>query len=158
MRAGDQAAQPRSQHDREARVEKMAAASAFDSQFADLMGFSPFCWQKRLFQRFLDGDAPDGLDLPTGLGKTSVMAVWYLALKAGAKLPRRLVYAVDRRAVVHDRVSRDGVVVVAGWRNSHIRELGIDPAQLIRIATIDPPFTFCEQLREPRTKPTSEHT
>src|SRR3546814_5714798 len=28
------------------------------------------------------------------------MAIWYLALKAGAPLPRRLVYVVDRRAVV----------------------------------------------------------
>jgi CRISPR-associated endonuclease/helicase Cas3 len=38
--------------------------------------------------------------LPTGLGKTSVMAIWLIARAHGAKLPRRLVYVVDRRAVV----------------------------------------------------------
>lgn len=100
----------------------MAAAAAFDSQFADLTGFSPFCWQKRLFQRFLDGDAPDGLDLPTGLGKTSVMAVWYLALKAGAKLPRRLVYVVDRRAVV-DQATTEAEKIKAKHANLCISTL-----------------------------------
>ena len=40
------------------------------------------------------------LDIPTGLGKTAVIAVWLLARAAGASIPRRLVYIVDRRAVV----------------------------------------------------------
>lgn len=65
------------------------------------MGFAPFRWQERLFSRFLEkDDLPSTVDLPTGLGKTSVMAIWYLARQAGANLPRRLVYVVDRRAVV----------------------------------------------------------
>jgi len=46
------------------------------------------------------GDVPGALDLPTGLGKTSVMAVWLLASAVNLALPRRLVYVVDRRAVV----------------------------------------------------------
>ena len=33
---------------------------------------------------FAKGQIPSALDIPTGLGKTSVMAIWYLALKAGA--------------------------------------------------------------------------
>lgn len=72
----------------------------FRDQFAALTGFSPMRWQQRLFRRFLDGDLPSAVDLPTGLGKTAVMAIWHLALDAGADLPRRLVYVVDRRAVV----------------------------------------------------------
>ncbi|MGH9204865.1 MAG: DEAD/DEAH box helicase family protein, partial [Vicinamibacterales bacterium] len=40
------------------------------------------------------------LDIPTGLGKTATMAVWLVARALGASLPRRLVYVVDRRAVV----------------------------------------------------------
>lgn len=72
----------------------------FRDQFAALTGFSPMRWQERLFRRFLDGDLPSAVDLPTGLGKTAVMAIWHLALDAGADLPRRLVYVVDRRAVV----------------------------------------------------------
>lgn len=62
-------------------------------------------WQHRLFDRFLGGKIPAALDLPTGLGKTSIMAIWLLAracAEEGAKkaIPRRLVYIVDRRAVV----------------------------------------------------------
>src|SRR5207302_7368236 len=37
---------------------------------------------------------------PTGLGKTTIMALWLAALALGARLPRRLVYIVDRRTVV----------------------------------------------------------
>ncbi|HEY3911695.1 MAG TPA: DEAD/DEAH box helicase family protein [Stellaceae bacterium] len=53
----------------------------------------------------MDGKIPAALDLPTGLGKTSVMAIWLIALAeqaaAGAvRLPWRLVYVVDRRTVV----------------------------------------------------------
>jgi CRISPR-associated endonuclease/helicase Cas3 len=61
---------------------------------------APFPWQNCLLERFLTGDLPDALDIPTGLGKTSVMAIWLVARALGAKVPRRLVYVVDRRAVV----------------------------------------------------------
>ncbi|MCB9947931.1 MAG: type I-U CRISPR-associated helicase/endonuclease Cas3 [Rhodospirillaceae bacterium] len=78
----------------------------FGAAFHRLIGFPPMSWQERLYRRFLCGDGVCGdqgfshVDLPTGLGKTSVMAIWYLARKAGAALPRRLIYVVDRRAVV----------------------------------------------------------
>lgn len=61
---------------------------------------TPFPWQERLLERMLDGDIPELIDIPTGLGKTSVMAIWLVARACGAKLPRRLVYVVDRRTVV----------------------------------------------------------
>jgi CRISPR-associated endonuclease/helicase Cas3 len=76
------------------------AGDAFDGQFAALTGFKPFCWQQRLFRRFAAVDVPAAFDLPTGLGKTSVMAIWLIARAHRAKLPRPLVYVVDRRAVV----------------------------------------------------------
>jgi len=72
----------------------------FHKKFSALMGFSPMPWQERLFVRFMTNDLPSGCDIPTGLGKTAVMAIWLLARAAGAPLPRRLVYVVDRRAVV----------------------------------------------------------
>jgi CRISPR-associated endonuclease/helicase Cas3 len=61
---------------------------------------SPFPWQNRLLEKFLAGDFPSALDIPTGLGKTAVMTIWLVARAAGAPVPRRLVYVVDRRAVV----------------------------------------------------------
>ena len=66
---------------------------------------TPFRWQKRLLRRFIDADLPAAVDVPTGLGKTSVMALWLIALGEGTCLPRRLVYVVDRRAVV-DQATR----------------------------------------------------
>lgn len=67
----------------------------------DGVGYPPFAWQRRLlFDHLLPGDLPDSLAVPTGLGKTAVMALWLMALGRGAPLPRRLVYVVDRRTVV----------------------------------------------------------
>lgn len=61
---------------------------------------APFPWQQDLLRVFIAGNIPSCLDIPTGLGKTSVIAVWLIARFLGAGVPRRLVYVVDRRAVV----------------------------------------------------------
>ncbi len=56
--------------------------------------------------RFLTGKIERTLDIPTGLGKTAVMAIWLVALAwharngNGVSFPRRLVYVVNRRTVV----------------------------------------------------------
>lgn len=63
-------------------------------------GETPFPWQEDLLRRFMLGRIERSLDIPTGLGKTAVMAIWLVARACGAPLPRRLVYVVDRRAVV----------------------------------------------------------
>jgi len=88
----------------------MTEGDRLGAVFADLTAengtrHAPFLWQKRLLQRLLDGNPPQAVDVPTGLGKTSVMALWLIALAEGAELPRRLVYVVDRRAVV-DQATR----------------------------------------------------
>jgi CRISPR-associated endonuclease/helicase Cas3 len=78
----------------------------FNPAFHVLTGNMPFRWQRRLFDRYFSkGKLPAALDLPTGLGKTSVMAIWLIARaladdEVRRKIPRRLVYVVDRRAVV----------------------------------------------------------
>ena len=78
----------------------------FERAFEALTGSAPFGWQRRLFaDHFLHGDIPAALDIPTGLGKTSVIVVWLIALAQQAesgrvRLPRRLVYVVNRRTVV----------------------------------------------------------
>ncbi len=68
-------------------------------------GATPFPWQSDLLQRFLSGTGVRAVDVPTGLGKTAVMAIWLVARAAGAQVSRRLVYVVDRRAVV-DQATR----------------------------------------------------
>lgn len=77
----------------------------FRDYFKWLSGNEPFEWQERLFQKFLDSDLPDACDVPTGLGKTSVMTIWLIALgcllkEKDRKIPLRLVYVVDRRVIV----------------------------------------------------------
>ncbi|MEW5981354.1 MAG: type I-U CRISPR-associated helicase/endonuclease Cas3 [Acidobacteriota bacterium] len=79
--------------------------TSFRDGFRSLTGFSPMRWQCRMFSRFVENDLPDACDIPTGLGKTSIMVIWLLALAqqaAGGRvgLPRRLVYVVNRRTVV----------------------------------------------------------
>lgn len=77
----------------------------FRDSFRHLTEYTPFDWQERLFQKFLQGDFPDASDVPTGLGKTSVMTIWLIALghllkEKERKIPLRLVYVVDRRVIV----------------------------------------------------------
>src|SRR5579885_2904603 len=78
----------------------------FEQGFAALTGHAPFAWQQRLYaEHFARGHVPPALDIPTGLGKTAVIVVWLIALALQAengavRLPRRLVYVVDRRTVV----------------------------------------------------------
>lgn len=81
----------------------------FSKAFKDLTGHDPFPWQRSLYDRFLQGtdNIPSACNLPTGLGKTNVIAVWLIALAQSAsdnagvpRLPRRLVYIVNRRTVV----------------------------------------------------------
>ncbi len=73
----------------------------FDSAFKALTVNPPFPWQRDLYANwFSQGKFPASCNLPTGLGKTSVIAVWLIALANGAKVPRRLVYVVNRRTVV----------------------------------------------------------
>ncbi len=126
------------------------STSRFDFDFAKLTGHCPIRWQKRLFRKwFLRGRIPSACDIPTGLGKTSVMAIWYLAFKAGAEVPRRLVYVVDRRVVVDQataeanrikHVANDSELSVSTLRGQHIdnREWLANPAApAIIVGTVD---------------------
>lgn len=80
------------------------AENTDDCMLVEVLGLgSPedvFPWQRDRLARILGGDIPSALDVPTGLGKSAVMAVWLVARRCGAPLPRRLAYVVDRRAVV----------------------------------------------------------
>ncbi len=90
-------------HDKRAmkgRAGDQWAPAGFASAFKALTSHAPLPWQRRLFDAyFARGQVPAAVDIPTGMGKTAVMAVWLLARAAGAALPRRLVHVVDRRAV-----------------------------------------------------------
>ncbi|MHB8147362.1 MAG: type I-G CRISPR-associated helicase/endonuclease Cas3g, partial [Vulcanimicrobiaceae bacterium] len=73
---------------------------SFVEAFECLTGNRPYDWQIRLFENLRAADLPRLLDIPTGIGKTSIIPIWLLARAAGANIPRRLVYVVDRRTIV----------------------------------------------------------
>ena len=73
----------------------------FSEIFEALTGVRPFPWQDALYKRFIAPNLPPTANIPTGLGKTSIVAIWLIALaQYPDRVPRRLVYAVNRRTVV----------------------------------------------------------
>lgn len=74
---------------------------SFSKSFEQLTGNKPFPWQEALYGLFSSGAFPSSCNIPTGLGKTSVLAIWLIAQSRFPDLiPRRLVYVVNRRTVV----------------------------------------------------------
>lgn len=128
-----------------------SSATSFDAVFKLLTGYDPMPWQRRLYAHFCAGDYPGSIDIPTGLGKTSVMDIWWIARNHGASVPRRLVYVVDRRAVVDQAtteaeriadaaLARGETLPISTLRGSLAdnREWLFDPArQTIIVGTID---------------------
>ncbi|MBM4091647.1 MAG: type I-U CRISPR-associated helicase/endonuclease Cas3 [Planctomycetes bacterium] len=79
----------------------------FSATFKLLTGRAHFPWQAELFRLFRTGEFPPSCNLPTGIGKTSVIPIWLIALAARPDVvPRRLVYVVNRRTVV-DQATRE---------------------------------------------------
>jgi len=85
--------------------------------FKALTGYEPFHWQSKLYERLLRCELPDVCDIPTGLGKTSIISIWLIALSEllyrgeSWRLPRRLVYVVDRRTVVDQATTEAGKLI-----------------------------------------------
>jgi len=97
----------------------------FETAFKILTSHEPFPWQTNLYERwFREGKVPAACNLPTGLGKTNVIAVWLIALACGAKLPRRLIYVVNRRTVV-DQTTNEAIRLRDNARNIGIPDLAI---------------------------------
>jgi CRISPR-associated endonuclease/helicase Cas3 len=104
-----------------------------------------YSWQHRLLSEwFARGRTPDAVDIPTGLGKTTVIALWLAALASGAPLPRRLVYVVDRRAVV-DQATEEATRVAGRLGSGSSSEplvaairqgLGLRVGQILPVSTL----------------------
>ncbi|PSR23712.1 MAG: hypothetical protein C7B47_15625 [Sulfobacillus thermosulfidooxidans] len=103
---------------------------------------TPFPWQIALFHRFLQNDIPAAVDIPTGLGKSSVMALWLVARALGVPIPRRLVYVVDRRVLVDQATTN--AMTLRHWVD-HDPEvhasLGLTPGQSLPISTLRGQYT-----------------
>ncbi len=134
----------------------------FASMFETLTGHAPLRWQQRLYdEHFARGELPSAISVPTGLGKTAVMAIWLVSLaeqmKARGKpeLPRRLVYVVDRRAVV-DQATKFAETLRKNLCKPEIRAfadaLGLEGAKL-PISTLRGQFVDNREWLEDPSKP-----
>ena len=108
-------------------------------------GPEPLKWQIRLFQQFRTNDVPKVCDLPTGMGKTSVIHLWMLALwyqirENQPRLPTRLVYVVDRRTVV------DQATKIAELIQGNLPELGLSKRWL-SVSTLRVDRARCGSIR-----------
>ncbi len=92
----------------------------FSESFEALTDFKPFPWQEALYKRFMANDIPSSCAIPTGLGKTNVIAIWLIAYANGANVPRRLVYVVNRRTVV-DQTTEEAVTL-----RNNCKKIGIE--------------------------------
>jgi CRISPR-associated endonuclease/helicase Cas3 len=92
--------------------------------FTALMGFGPLSWQRRLYREWAtDTFKPmPVIDLPTGMGKTAVMAIWLIARANKFDVPTRLIYVVDRRTVVDQATD-----LAKKLRDKCKEALGVDP-------------------------------
>jgi CRISPR-associated endonuclease/helicase Cas3 len=108
-------------------MNRLALGAEASVRFADffqaITNDRPFPWQEALFDRFLRSDLPQTVCLPTGAGKTSIMAIWLLALAEQARsgvsaitLPRRLVWVVNRRVVV-DQATTEATALKSALRS-----------------------------------------
>jgi CRISPR-associated endonuclease/helicase Cas3 len=87
----------------------VATAIDYRIEFKNLTGNDPFPWQSSLFDCFTTGALPTSCDIPTGLGKTAVIPIWLIALATKPeRVPRRLVYVVNRRTVV-DQATKEAM-------------------------------------------------
>lgn len=92
-------------------------------------GNTPFPWQEKVLAQFLDKEFGPPLNIPTGLGKTSVIALWLIALAWHSKngtmidVPRRLVYVVNRRTVVDQATAEAEKLRRAVMENAQLVEV-----------------------------------
>jgi CRISPR-associated endonuclease/helicase Cas3 len=109
----------------------------FEHDFQVVTGNPPFPWQRALYERFIAEDFPHTCDLPTGLGKTSVLAIWLLALANNARLPRRLVFVVNRRTVV-DQATTDAERLRVQLRSPEAQHIRAALGALCAVSSPDP--------------------
>lgn len=133
--------------------QELMSFEQFNDLYCALTGHDGACrWQYRLFADLEAGRFPTDIELATGLGKTSIIALWVLALahalgRSPCPVPRRLAYVVDRRVVVDqasefaDEICARLDAAAADERNvlyslaSKLRDAGCTPA-VVEISTL----------------------
>lgn len=140
----------------------------FDVSFSQLTGWEePFPWQRTLFTELTGKLFRDTYDIPTGLGKTSIIAIWLLALAHHVRAdtlagyPIRLVYVVNRRTVVDQATReaeqlREALAVVPELRTiaDALKSLAVRPSvSALAISTLRGQFADNAEWRDDPARP-----
>ncbi|WP_172959936.1 DEAD/DEAH box helicase family protein, partial [Thermus scotoductus] len=72
----------------------------FPGFFLEATGHEPYPWQEALLRRVVREGWPEAVAVPTGAGKTMVLAVALFLMALDPKAHRQVVYVVNRRLVV----------------------------------------------------------
>jgi len=114
---------------------------AFAHFYEEVHGHAPFPWQERLAVRVLrDGEWPEVLDLPTGVGKTSAIDIALFALAVDPeRAPRRLFLVVDRRVIV-DQAADHALKILSAMQQGRARFVAERLRRLFGGVDDDPPF------------------
>src|SRR5665213_2072337 len=150
---------------------KTECAELFAKRFEALTGNAPFPWQECLFLWLLsDKIPPADVSLPTGTGKTSIMAIWLLALAEKSSvdprqnsIPRRLTWVVNRRVVVDQatneaeqirrRVNDPGIVELEPIRSALRKLSGETSGEILGISTLRGQFEDNAEWRGDPSRP-----
>ena len=143
----------------------------FAKRFEALTGNAPFPWQECLFLWLLsDKIPPADVSLPTGTGKTSIMAIWLLALAEKSaedsrqnSIPRRLTWVVNRRVVVDQatseaeqirrRINDPAIVELEPIRLALRKLSGEDSGEILGISTLRGQFEDNAEWRGNPSRP-----
>jgi len=104
----------------------------FESFFRATHGQNPFPWQSEVARRFLNGDPPGAINLPTASGKTAMIdAAVYWAAYGG---PSRIAFIIDRRVVVDEAYNR-ALRISEGLMEGRAPEIEkrLGPIQVVRL-------------------------
>ena len=150
---------------------KTECTELFAKRFEALTGNAPFPWQECLFLWLLsDKIPPADVSLPTGTGKTSIMAIWLLALAEKLAedsrqnpIPRRLTWVVNRRVVVDQatneaeqirrRVNDPAIVELEPIRSALRKLSGETSGEILGISTLRGQFEDNAEWRGDPSRP-----
>ncbi|MEU8079265.1 type I-U CRISPR-associated helicase/endonuclease Cas3 [Catellatospora citrea] len=125
------------------------AAADFAGFVADVHpGRDPFPWQQALVDTIVKtGRWPDGVDVPTGLGKTALLDVAvFLAAAAPEVARRRIMFVVDRRLVV-DEAYQHALRIQHALALAAPGSIAGTVAQLLRVDGDDGPVLEVTRMR-----------
>jgi CRISPR-associated endonuclease/helicase Cas3 len=136
--------------------------------FLDLTGNNPFPWQIALLKKFVSEEFATPISIPTGLGKTSIIALWliacYIALHEGrSSFPRRLYFVINRRTVVDEatsfaarlleRVEAAESAELAAMKKTFLSAAAFSGGQSIGLSTLRGEFADNEEWRVDPSRP-----